>query len=314
MSTINWQFYSKAVQRFLREQKQEFENPADLLEYINIARREVAGRTQSVRRLTPISGQIVGARVTAGGHGYVTPIANVTTPDWASGAPPTPNGRQAVISLTLTAGVVTGADVADGGDGYFQPVITVIDANGPGTGAVVVPTVSPINVLNGGQEVYNFSDINVSIWPGVDVVHAVKSVSIVYAQYRYSVPIYAFSVYQAMVRNYSTATYQYVPSFGSQYGQGAGGSFYLYPPPNATYQMEFDCFCLPQDMRLDNSIPEVIPQPWTDAVKYMAAQLAYMELGNFNAARYYEDQFDKRTLGYSTQARPGRSTNQYGRY
>ena len=93
-----------------------------------------------------------------------------------------------------------------------------------------------------------------------------------------------------------------------------GGSFYLYPPPNATYQLEFDCFCLPQDMRLDNSIPEVIPQPWTDAVKYMAAQLAYMELGNFNAARYYEDQFDKRTLGYSTQARPGRSINQYGRY
>jgi hypothetical protein len=39
-----------------------------------------------------------------------------------------------------------------------------------------------------------------------------------------------------------------------------------------------------------------------------------MELGNFNAARYYEEQFDKRTLGYSTQARPGRSTNQYGRY
>ena len=210
--------------------------------------------------------------------------------------------------------MVTGADVADGGDGYFQPVITVVDANGPGTGAVVVPTVSPINVLNGGQEVYNFSDINVAIWPGVDVVHAVKSVSIVYAQYRYSVPMYTFSVYQAMVRNYSTATYQYVPSFGAQYGQGAGGSFYLYPPPNSTYQMDFDCFCLPQDMRRDKSIPEVIPQPWTDAVKYMAAQLAYMELGNFNAARYYEDQFDKRTLGYSTQARPGRSTNQYGRY
>ena len=314
MSTITWQFYSKAVQRLVREQKQEFENPADLLEYINIARREVAGRTQSVRRLTPISGQVVAAQVTAGGTGYVNPVATVTTPDWASGAPPNPNGRQAVINLTSAAGVVTGADVADGGDGYFQPAVAVIDANGPGTGATVALTVSPINLLNGGQEVYNFSDINVGIWPGVDVVHAVKSVAIVYAQYRYAVPIYAFSAYQAYVRNYSTATYQYIPSVGAQYGQGAGGSFYLYPPPNSTYQLEFDCFCLPQDMRLDNSIPEVIPQPWTDAVKYMAAQLAFMELGNFNAARYYEDQFDKRTLGYSTQARPGRAVNMYGRY
>lgn len=307
----SWQSYSKQTQRFLREQKQEFANPADLLEYINRARREVAGRTQSVRRLTPISGQVIAATVTNGGSGYVNPVGTVSTPDWASGAPPNPNGRQAVVDVTSAGGIITGVDVLDGGDGYFQPQITF--SGGAGTGATATLIVSSINVLNGGQEVYNFSDIDVSIWPGVDVVHAIKSVSIVYAQYRYSVPIIAFSQYQAQVRNYSPATYQYVPSVGAQYGQGAGGSFYLYPPPNSIYQMEFDCFCLPQDMRLDNSIPEVIPQPWTDAVPYMAAQLGFMELGNYNAARFYEDQFDKRTLGYSGQARPGRSINQYGR-
>jgi hypothetical protein len=303
--------YLKQCQRFLREQKQEFANPEDLLVYVNRARREVAGRTQSVRRLTPISGQVVAAVVTSGGHGYTNPIGTVSTPDWASGAPPNPNGRQAVVNVTQAGGVITGVDVLDGGDGYFQPICTITD--GAGTGAVVALTVSPINLLNGGQEVYNFSDINVTIWPGVDVVHAIKSVSVVYAQYRYSVEVVAFSTYQARIRNYSTATYQYIPSFGAQFGQGAGGSFYLYPPPNSTYQIEFDCFCLPQDMRLDNSIPEVIPQPWTDAVPYMAAQLGFMELGNYNAARFYEDQFDKRTLGYSTQARPGRASNQYGR-
>ena len=61
-------------------------------------------------------------------------------------------------------------------------------------------------------------------------------------------------------------------------------------------------------------IPEAIPLPWTDAVPYMAAHLAYQELQNWNAAKFYEQQFDKMTLGYSGQARPGRAVNQYGRY
>jgi len=66
--------YLRQTQRFLREQKQEFENPDDLMVYINRARREVAGRTQCIRRLTPISGQVVSATVLTGGHGYVSPI------------------------------------------------------------------------------------------------------------------------------------------------------------------------------------------------------------------------------------------------
>ena len=172
---------------------------------------------------------------------------------------------------------------------------------------------SPINTLNIGQEVYNFSDIYLGNWPGVDTVHAIKSASIIYADYRYSLPMYAFSTYQAMICQYPFQ-YQYVPTFCSQYGQGNGGSFYAYPLPSQTYQWEFDCFCLPTDMKLDNSIPEAIPQPWTDAVPYFAASLAFMELQNLNSARFYGEEFDKRTLGYSTYARPGRVINAYGRY
>jgi len=87
--------YLQQTQRFLREQKQEFLNPADLLVYINRARREVAGRTQSVRRLTPISGQIISTNLVSGGSGYVNPQVTITTPDWPSGALPNPQGRQA---------------------------------------------------------------------------------------------------------------------------------------------------------------------------------------------------------------------------
>lgn len=304
-------YYLKAVQRLLREQKQEFENPDDLLSYINIARREVAGRTQSVRRLTPISGQLVSTTIIFGGSGYTAPVAVVTPPDFPSGVLPNPTGRQATAIVLTSGGVVTDVIVQDGGDGYFQPEITIVDPTG--TGAIIVTNVSPINTLNIGQEVYPFSEIYLGNWPGVDSVHAIKSASVIYANYRYTLPMYAFSTYQSNIRNYPFQ-YMYVPTFCSQFGQGAGGSFYAYPLPSQTYQWEFDCFCLPEDMLLDNSIPEVIPQPWTDAVQYMAVQLAFQELQNFNAARFYEDMFDKRTLGYSQQARPGMSVNKYGRY
>lgn len=305
--------YLKQVQRLVREQKQEFENPEDLLAYINIARREVAGRTQCIRRLTPISGQIISVDVTNGGSGYVSPVVTITTPDFPSGKIPNPNGLQATAQAMMIGGAITAVIITEGGDGYFQPIITITDATGPGTGATATANLTPMNLLVQGQEQYAFSDINVGDWPGVDCVHMIMGVSVIYTNYRYSLPMYAFSVYQAQVRQYPFQ-YQYVPSFCSQQGQGAGGVFFAYPLPSQTYQWEFDCFCLPQDMRLDNSIPEAIPQPWTDAVPYMAAQLAFQELQNLNAAAYYEKQFDKRTLGYSQHARPGRATNMYGRY
>ncbi len=305
--------YLQQTQRFLREQKQEMMDPADLLVYINRARREVAGRTQCIRRLTTISGQIISAQVVLGGSGYVSPIATITTPDFPSGALPNPNGRQATAFASQVGGVVNSVIIEDGGDGYFQPQVTITDASGPGTGATATLGLSPINTLNIGQEVYNFSDIYIANWPGVDAVHAIKSASVIYADYRYSLPMYAFSVYQSMIRQYPFQ-YQYVPTFCSQFGQGTGGSFYAYPLPSQTYQWEFDCFCLPSDMTIDNSMYEPIPQPWTDAVPYFAAHLAMLELQNFNGAKMYEQLFDKMTLGYSSYARPGRMVNPYGRY
>lgn len=303
--------YLKQTQRFLREQKQEFENPEDLLSYVNRARREVAGRTQCIRRLTPISGQVVKANVLQTGTGYTAPVAVITPPDFPSGYGQAPTGRQAVGTVNLSGGTVSSLIIQDGGDGYFSPAVSIVDPTG--TGAIVTLDVSPINTLNVGQEVYPFSDIYLGNWPGVDTIHSIRSVSVIYANYRYSLPMYAFSEYQAKIRQFPFQ-YQYVPSFCSQFGQGAGGSFYAYPLPSQTYQWEFDCLCLPQDMLVDNSIPEAIPQPWTDAVPYMTAQLAMMELGNFNAAKYYEQQFDKMTLGYSSYARVGRAVNPYGRY
>jgi len=288
-------------------------DPQDLIQYINRARREVAGRTQCVRRLTPISGSITDAPLVAGGHSYSSQTyLSISPPDFPSGALPYPSGLQATGELIIRAGVVTAANIINGGGGYFQPQATIIDPTGAGSGASVTLTLSPINVLAINQEQYPFSDINVSMFPGVESVFMIRSVSVIYANYRYSLPMYSFTVYQSYIRNYPYS-YTYVPTFCSQFGQGTDGSFFAYPWPSQEYQWEFDATCLPQDM-IDNHSVDVIPQPWADVVPYFAAHLAYLELQNLNAARFYLDLFDKMTQRKSDYARPGRVTNPYGRF
>lgn len=302
--------YLQQLQRFTREAKQDFLRPNDLVSYVNRARREVAMRAQCIRRLTPISGSVISANVTAGGSNYTSPVATISAPDFPSGQAPFPNGDQATAVATQIGGVINSVQIVYGGHGYFQPTVTITD--GAGTGAAATLNLSPINVVVQAQEVYPFSGINVSTFPGVSSVYMIKSSSLIYSNYRYSLPCYAFSVYQAMIRQYPFQ-YQYVPTFCSQFGQGASGSFYLYPLPSQTYQIEYDCFCLPQDL-IDNRSVEAIPDPWTDAVPYFAASLAYEELQNLNYARYYMDKYDMMLGRYSIYARPGRMVNPYGRF
>src|SRR5256885_1390929 len=88
--------YLKQTQRFLREGKQDFLNPDDLIDYVNRARREVAGRAQCIRRLTPISGSCISASVVAAGSGYSSsPIVTISPPDFPSGQLPHASGSQA---------------------------------------------------------------------------------------------------------------------------------------------------------------------------------------------------------------------------
>ena len=297
------------TQRLLREQNQVFENPTDLISYINNARREIALRTQCIRILTPSSGVITGYSITAAGSGYSnTPTVAVTAPDFPSGQLPNPNGLQATANATVISGQITQIDPVVGGDGYFQPTVTITDATGVGATASAI--VSRINLLNQGQEKYNFSDIDLSGNPGCKSVYAVRGLSIIYSGYRYSLEYMAWTRYQ-LYRAYPYQ-YQYTPAIYSQYGQGANGTFFCYPLPSQNLQAELDCQCLPTDLVDDLSV-EAIPEPWTDAVPYMAAHLAFLELGNMNNARMYLELYEKRALSYSQFTRIGRGSNPYGR-
>jgi len=303
--------YLKDTQRFLREQKQAFINPQDLIAYVNRARREIAMRAQCIRVLTPISASITGWTVTAGGTSYSnTPTLTITAPDFPSGNLPYPNGAQATAQAVVQSGVITAIDSTYGGAGYFSPTMTITDTTG--TGATATPTLTWINQLNQGQEVYRFSDVDLSMNPGCESVYFVRGISLLYNNYRFSLPMYSFTTYQAMVRQYPFQ-YQYIPTFASQFGQGTNGSLYLYPLPSQVYQCEYDCQCLPSDLIDDLSV-EAIPQPWQDAVAFYAAHFAFLELQNYNAAKGMLDLYEKFAQRYSDYARVGRVVNPYGRY
>lgn len=303
--------YLQDVQRLLREQRQEWLNPSDLIAFVNRARREIAFRSQCLRIITPISGSITAWVVDQQGSNYTnSPVLTVSSPDFPSGSLPNPTGAQATASAIVVGGHIQSIGSTFGGAGYFQPTLVITDATG--SGAVANPILTFVNELNQGQEVYPFSGVDLSANPGVGAVYAVISISCIYANYRYSLPVYSFSVYQAMVRQYPFQ-YQYVPSFASQYGQGTNGSFYVYPLPSQTYQYELDCLCVPLDLTADTSF-EALPLPWTDSIAFLACQYGMMELQNYNAANYYKSLFDEFAQRHSIAARPGRAINPYGRY
>lgn len=308
MASLNT--YLKETQRLVHDSRQELIDPSTLISFINIARREVAMRAQCCRVFTNSSGACVAITVTAPGTGYTSvPTVTISAPDFPSGKQPYPNGAQATASAIISVGEVANAFVEYGGSGYFQPTVTF--SGGGGSGAAGTVSISPINVLNQAQEVYPFSDIDLTGVPGAKSVYFVRGLSVIFSNYRYSLPCYSFSEYQARIRQYPFQ-YQDVPAFSSQFGQGSDGSFYIYPLPSQTYQFELDCLALPQDLTTDLSV-ELIPDPWTQAVKFYALHLAYLSLQNFNAANYYETLFDKQMPRYGQYARIGRAINPYGR-
>lgn len=302
--------YLQQVQRFLREQNQQLLHPDDLTEYVNRARRELALRTQSIRRTPPIAGAVQSVSVTAAGSGYTNPTVTVSVPDAPSGKLPYPGGVQATARAIVEGGQIAGISVDFGGDGYFQPTVAISDPTG--NGAAAMAAVSPIFQLNALQEEYRFSDIPLATFPGVDSVFAVNRVTVIYANYRYDLPQYPWSIYQATIRQYPLQ-YYYVPTMMSTYGVGTDGSLFFYPIPSQPYQSELDCYCLPSDL-LDDQAPEALPQPWRDAVPYFAAHLAYAELQNANMAAMYLRLYDEMVHRFSQYANISKAANLYGRW
>lgn len=142
-----------------------------------------------------------------------------------------------------------------------------------------------------GQNVYNFSSINLGTpsATGVQGIIHIRSI-------RYAVG----SGYKRVnPRNFPWFELYYlnnpVPPSGapldwSQYGQGSAGlgsitgegtgsmgtgSFYINPLPDFAYALTCDCVCYPIALAADTDF-EVIPYLWTDAVPFYAAYYALL--------------------------------------
>ena len=302
--------YQQQVQRLIGDAKGQKVAPNDLIVYINLARRHVAELTQCVRVLTPISGSITSITVLTAGTSITSPTVTISAPDFPSGTLPYPGGLQATATATVSGGSITSISVTNAGSGYFNPIVTITSATG--SGATASAAISPINTVNQNQEVYPFANAPLGNAPGVASIFAVKSVSIIFDNLRYTLPCYSFSTYQTCIRNYPFQ-YSYVPTVCTQYGQGVNGSLYYYPQPQQAYQTEWDCFALPVDLVNDTTV-EAIPNPWSDSVPYYAAYLAFLELQQGNDAERMLALFDKMLLRQSTAARPGRASNNRGRW
>lgn len=304
--------YLQLVQRLINDAEQVRANPEDLISYVNQGRKEVAERAQCIRRLTPISASVVSATVVNPGTGYTAPVVSITAPDFPSGRPPYPNGAQATGNAILLGGTIASVDIAFGGSGYFEPVAGIVDPTG--TGASISLTLTPMNLLNQGQEIYHFADLPVqNWWPGIDYVYALRTApAIIYSNYRYVLPMYAFSEYQARIRQYPYQ-YSFVPTFCSQFGQGSDGSIYAYPLPSQSYQWEFDALCSPSDL-VDDQSYDALPHPWAQSVAYYATHLCYLNFQNLNSAEYYLKLYENSVVRRSQAARPSRIVNPYGRY
>lgn len=301
--------YMETLSGFLRDRSQRNMNPADLIRYVNRARREIAMRSQCLRLVPPTSGSVLEIKVTNAGSGYTAPVVTISAPDLPNGQALYPNGAQATAVAQQIGGQISNAGVTFGGSGYALPTATISDPTG--SGATLVCSTTPISTFNENQESYRFADFPVSTFPGIRSVFAVLDVSILYNNLRYTLLRFSFSDYQAFIRQYPFQ-FSYVPVAYCIQQDGVNGNILAYPFPSQQYAFEPDCLCLPIDLQTDRDY-EAIGDPWTEGIPYLAAMFCYQELQNFNSARYYGDLFKEFSLRYATYARPRMISSPYGR-
>lgn len=99
----------------------------------------------------------------------------------------------------------------------------------------------------------------------------------------------AYQDLQAYARAYSTLVTSY-PYFWSVLNDGENGEIWLFPVPSFPMEMEWQVYCVPNDLVTDSDY-DAIPDGFTNSIKFYAAAMAYLGTSRFLQAQIYMNMF-----------------------
>jgi len=145
-----------------------------------------------------------------------------------------------------------------------------------------------------GQQSYAFSSATFTAAPtipaGLGGVGNVRSCMLVLATTnpqgqpgQKRIPIRAWEWFESYYLAVNVPT-QGAPVISARLQPGLVGTLWFAPPPDAAYQINLDAVAYPAALATDAD-PEALPYPWTDAVPFFAAYLAYLSTQNADAAQ-----------------------------
>lgn len=114
---------------------------------------------------------------------------------------------------------------------------------------------------------------------------------------------------QAYARAYATLVTSY-PCYWSTLSDGENGEIWLFPVPSQVMEIELQCFCVPSDLNSDSDY-DAIPGGFSNAIKFGAASLAYMQSRRYGQAQIMMDMFTDRLGTGRVAADMGKTPNFY---
>lgn len=293
MTTL--QNYLDQTQRLVHDVTNATFTQAELIDYINEAREDVAIDMHCVRtfftgvqliqgqEIYPINGAVVGANVTSGGLYAVVPTAVFDA------APLGGVTAQGTVVTTGTAPnlVVTGINMTQWGSGYLgQPNITF------NTGGVVPPAAATAT----------------SIF--MNNVLSTVSITNIWNMQRYVLSFRGFTLFQAYMRAWTTM-FQSRPGIWTVHPQMQ--QIYMRPMPDQLYFSEWDVITLPNPLVNTTDVDNQVILPWNKAVQFRAAEFALLKNQNFEQANHYGELYAARVPRIITGTGGYRIPNPYNR-
>lgn len=274
--------------------------------YINEARRKLVMDTGCLRTLqtTYITqgveaytfGQVTGAIVTQGGVNYTAPVIA-----FSDGG-----GSGVAATLEVSGGAVNTITLTNFGSGYTSvPSWVITDASHTPTGYSYLVFVNftggvlQFQNTGGGNLYFENPAFGLGAMVALGVISAntydVLGVSVLWGNQRYALQYRPFSQFSAIMRGWTTATYQRQPIMWTNYGDTG---LFIGPAPDQNYVVELDTIILPTDLT-DYATIDPIPRIAQDPIKFYAAYLAKFNNQSYGEAEMLLEQYQRRVLEVS---------------